>query len=297
MAMAVAEKVATALTLVAAAITAATKLAMALTLVAAATAAAGKVVAALAMTAAKKVVATITKQLLVQTSSKLRQKRKEIQQIADQRLGAYADAADAADADSFSLERQLGPPPVEEADDENVTAADIFALLIAARDAEHSQDEDMNNDEEEYTLKRDDFRRLFLSLDLKLSDSDVARLFVMTDLNADGRVGQEEFIGGWDLLVNQLVMSHLDELGLSEVDIGLQMLICVALIALLLAFLIIALQGWLYTTSFGAIVQSTLISVVSKGVTMLRKRSAAEKENGIEQSVEKLFSTEVVGGD
>jgi len=92
-------------------------------------------------------------------------------------------------------------------------------------------------------------------------------------------------------------MSHLDELGLSEVDIGLQMLICVALIALLLAFLIIALQGWLYTTSFGAIVQSTLISVVSKGVTMLRKRSAAEKENGIEQSVEKLFSTEVVGGD
>ena len=87
-----------------------------------------------------------------------------------------------------------------------VDAADIFAVLKEARDAE------LGDDEQEEVAKADaiaddpdaigkaDFARLFKSLDLHFTDAQFERLFAMTDLDGNGNVTLQEFEGAWDVL-------------------------------------------------------------------------------------------------
>ena len=179
------------------------------------------------------------------------------------------------EADDF--ETPLGPKWADEQMGEasqmksgKVDAADIFAVLKEARDAE------LGDDEQEEVAKADaiaddpdaigkaDFARLFKSLDLHFTDAQFERLFAMTDLDGNGNVTLQEFEGAWDVLVKELLAESVREMGLSDEQIALSILTVFLALLLLLAFLGVTLQGWMQEGAFSAMAQSLLVGTVGR---------------------------------
>jgi len=229
--------------------------------------------------AARVVVHRTKKILFAQVANKLQQARNEIARQAAQSVGLEATNGR---RQYRELEAELGPGEHATSGKEP-SAAEIFRLLLESHEAESSKswvDEDVDvqvNDAED-AIKKQDFRRLFLSLDLSLTPAQVGRLFAMTDLDGSGTVTLKEFEDGWGMLSDEIIKARLEVLGLSQEQIIFQVCSAAVAIIILSAFLLITLQGWLDQNSFEALAQSALVGFVTTGVTAVRARSKAKTE-------------------
>jgi uncharacterized membrane protein len=191
-----------------------------------------------------------------------------------------------------------------ERDKQEITAADIFALLKEARDAELEELGKEPIDE----IDRSAFRRLFGALDLDLSDGQLDRLFAVMDLSGSNTISVGEFEGAWDLLQTEIVEEHVKKLGVSGGQICVMVMIFALLLVVLLTFILLivsayaawganprraertratltltrqaAVGRWVGEDNFGAVIKSSLIAFVGQSVTKIRTRSKAEVGDG-----------------
>jgi len=233
---------------------------------------------------------------------KLRRAREQIELTAYERLVREnaLDGNDGDDGKDFDndFDAPLGPRRPGEGHDEpdgaapkSVEAADIFAVLKEARDAELADDEQVAIGKADATdvdpdqLSRADFARLFKTLDLNFTDAQIERLFTMTDLDGSGKVTLVEFEGAWELLLKELVADSVSDMGLS----GSQILAAVAAVflalALLFAFLLVVLSCWLNEDNFSSVAQSTLVGAIGRAVYSLRRRAKESKNEELDQAV------------
>ena len=235
---------------------------------------------------AKRVAAQAKKALDAMLSHKLRRAREQIELTAFTRI-AREHAMDTKGEDADDFETPLGPKWADEQMGEasqmksgKVDAADIFAVLKEARDAE------LGDDEQEEVAKADaiaddpdaigkaDFARLFKSLDLHFTDAQFERLFAMTDLDGNGNVTLQEFEGAWDVLVKELLAESVREMGLSDEQIALSILTVFLALLLLLASSVLPsgtdAGGRLLCNGAGL-----LVGTVGRGIYSVRKRAAS----------------------
>ena len=211
---------------------------------------------------------------------KLERARHHIEQAAAERLTkdvqtARWEAQVGLDQGDEGFDTPLGPDKSETVVKENVTAQDIFALLLEARDAENDRtygvdvvdangvfDSEIDEDgEEDQSIDKSDFQRLFVALDLNLSSHDLYRLFNMTDLNGSGNVTSVEFEGAWESLVEEFITESMREVGLSPTAMVVTLLASVSLLVVLFSFIFLVLSSWSGTDEFDAIVQAVLIAI------------------------------------
>jgi hypothetical protein len=180
-----------------------------------------------------------------------------------------------------------------------ITAADIFALLREAHAAEHHDEEaEIRAAEEEHhsgthlsdTISAADFQRLFRAFDLPFADTQLERLFAMTDLDGNGRVSSVEFEGAWDLLTKEVIEESVAQFGLSSTHRVFLVVSFVSMLLILLVFILLTLSGWFANEdSFSSVAQSALVGMVAKGITAVRSRSKAEQGGSeLEKVIEEL---------
>lgn len=152
--------------------------------------------------AATQLAEAIRRAIKTMLRSKMERAREQMELMAKERLLKENNAFD----DDF--EASLGPyldgKDVRETQD--VTAADIFALLKETRDAEqlNAGKEIAEQDE----ISRADFRRLFAALDLDISDGQFDRLFAVIDLSGSDTITLWEFESAWELLQQEIIEEH-----------------------------------------------------------------------------------------
>lgn len=247
------------------------------------------------MTRASRIVVHRVKRILFQQlSTKLQQARDEIVQQAAERVGLEATNGR---REYRELDDKLGPGKhATSTRTKETSAAHIFQLLLESHEAESDKnwsdedvDVDVNNGEN--AIRKGDFRRLFLSLDLNMTTCQVGRLFAMTDLDGSGTVTLKEFEAGWHMLSDEIIKARLESLGLSQEQIFFQVCSAAVGIIILVAFLLITLQSWLDQNSFEALAQSALVGLVSSGVAKLRARSQVKTEE-LEAKIENYMSAD-----
>jgi len=227
------------------------------------------------LAAAAKLAAGIRKGVKRVLRSKLRQAKAQMTMMAQERLLKESNKWD-DELESTSLgEYELGKA---ERDKQEITAADIFALLKEARDAELEElgKEPVEDDE----IDRSAFRRLFGALDLDLSDGQLDRLFAVMDLSGSNTISVGEFEGAWDLLQTEIVEEHVKKLGVSGGQICVMVMIFALLLVVLLTFILLIVSAWVGEDNFGAVIKSSLIAFVGQSVTKIRTRSKAEVGDG-----------------
>lgn len=183
-----------------------------------------------------------------------------------------------------------------DADDDQpeVTAADIFALLVerhASEKASTTMPAVVATSKEAVAMAGDDsqlaiadFRRLFQLLELHFTASEEERLFAMTDLDGSGFVTAAEWEAAWDDLTDEMITRLVSEAGLSRQRVLGMVAALVGLLIVFFIFLFTTLSGWYSQKSFDAVVQSTLFAFVGRIAIACRGKAKAEAADNEELS-------------
>ena len=99
----------------------------------------------------------------------------------------------------------------------------------------------------------------------------------------------QEFLEGWDKLVEAFLENSADGLGLSRIQIVIAVAYLLTFLSLLIVFVLITLAAWNNDSSFTATVQAALVSGCGKAATSLRKRGAAEAAENTDGIVGKIM--------
>ena len=89
----------------------------------------------------------------------------------------------------------------------------------------------------------------------------------MIDLDGTGKVTADEFESAWDSITDELIAESMRELGVSKTTMGVTIAGVIVLIAILFAFIFLALSGWSGNTTFDAVVQSALIALCGRAAS------------------------------
>jgi len=164
-----------------------------------------------------------------------------------------------------------------------VTPSDIFSLLDVSGDG---------------SLDRNEFERLFSSVDTVIPDHQVENFFNMCDTNGSGTISQEEFEDGWENLKEAMIKEYMATLGASNTDIFFIVLLVVLNLSCLFAFIFLALQGWYSAQAFDAAIQSCLLGVGGWLQNKFRKKAKFEDQSPAEQasSIEDVAEGDGDGG-
>ena len=156
--------------------------------------------------------------------------------------------------------------------EKKVTPSDIFLALQA--------------DSNEAELSMEEFKRIFVLLELDLTENQKEQLFAFCDVDCSGAISEKEFVDGWARMVEVFLEHAADGVGLSMVQIVGVVLYLLIMLGLLVAFILLALSAWNTNSSFGSSVQTAAIAGVSKATTKMRAKSAAEDPEQLDGIVE-----------
>jgi len=139
--------------------------------------------------------------------------------------------------------------------------------------------DEMINSSGDATVNMEEFKEFFNMLEVNLTEGQVDQLFAFCDLDCSGQISEQEFVNGYDKLVEAFLENAADAQGVSLAQIVLFVATLLTLLTLLIVFVLITLSAWNNESNFTAIVQGGLISGVGKASTALRRRSKAEEKN------------------
>merc|ERR1711871_1390462 len=159
-------------------------------------------------------------------------------------------------------------------DEKDLTPADIFNLL------------NVNGDE---FLDMEEFKNLFEKLDIPAPEGQIEQMFAFCDMDGSGTLTETEFVDGWEYLMEGILESAADGLGLSTIQIVAAVLTLMSYLAILFIFIFLALGGWYNEASFDSIVQSSLVAGSGKFVKTLRNRSKAENPDDVDGLVSAIM--------
>ena len=174
-----------------------------------------------------------------------------------------------------SDERRGGGDADEEGRQQKVASPnDVFALL------------NIEGDE----LSKEEFKAMFKVLDLSLSESQQEQLFALCDVDCSGSISEEEFVQGWDLMVETFVDEGAESVGLGKMQIlGIVGYVLTSL-SLVIGFILVTLAAWSNEDNFGAVVQSLLIGGAGRTSSQARAKSDAEDPEKVDGLVQGLMS-------
>jgi len=186
-------------------------------------------------------------------------------------------------ASSFEDKTQDEAPTATDPDKEKeITPQDLFYAL-------QSEMESDDPNKPPATLSMEDFEHIFELLDLNITENQKDQLFAFCDVDCSGDISEQEFVTGWELMVQIFLEESAASLGLSTADIVFVVVSLVTILALVIAFVLMTLSAWANEGSFEAVIQSLLISGCGKATTLLRKRSKAEDNGNMDGLVKKLM--------
>ena len=151
-----------------------------------------------------------------------------------------------------------------------VTPEEIFALV---------------NTDDDDVLDRDEFNKMFALLDLDLNESQREQLFALCDVDCTGTITEEEFVQGWDLMVETFLDEGAERVGLGKTRIIGIVLYILGSLGLVIAFVLVTLAAWANDDSFGAVVQSLLIGGAGRTSTSARSKTEAEDPEKLDDVV------------
>jgi hypothetical protein len=128
-------------------------------------------------------------------------------------------------------------------------------------------------------LSHEEFEKLFELLDLKISQQQRDQLFAYVDSNADDNISEQEFVQGWQKLVEAFTDEILESEGLSQMNIFILVGLFISLLGLVLAFVLMALAAWGYaapSSIFSSVVQSGFVGGLGGATPGLRSKGKAE---------------------
>eukprot|EP00180_Rhodochaete_pulchella_P001925 Plantae.Rhodophyta-Rhodochaete_pulchella.ctg2901.p1 GENE.Plantae.Rhodophyta-Rhodochaete_pulchella.ctg2901~~Plantae.Rhodophyta-Rhodochaete_pulchella.ctg2901.p1 ORF type:complete len:238 (+),score=57.76 Plantae.Rhodophyta-Rhodochaete_pulchella.ctg2901:66-716(+) len=151
----------------------------------------------------------------------------------------------------------------EEDDDDDFEIGDIFALLNVDGDAE---------------LDEKEFNDLFDKLQLNVSAAKRERMMAYVDADGSGTISQDEFVDAWEWVERQMLLEAAEDMGLSDGAIAAAVVSVITLLALIFAFIFIAMQAWSNAGSFNAVVQSALVAGTGRVVNLAKSRPKSKEE-------------------
>ena len=128
-------------------------------------------------------------------------------------------------------------------------------------------------------LSHEEFEKLFELLDLNISQQQRDQLFAYVDSNADDNISEQEFVQGWQKLVEAFADEILESEGLSQMNIFILVGLFISLLGLVLAFVLMALAAWGYaapSSIFSSVVQSGFVGGLGGATPGLRSKGKAE---------------------
>jgi hypothetical protein len=136
-----------------------------------------------------------------------------------------------------------------------------------------------------------EFKGLLRGLDLGITEPQMEQLFAYCDVDSSGGTSAKELEESWEFLVTTLMEAAAQGMGVSATDIALTCIMLATTLALLLAFIFLALQGWYNESSFDSMVQAVMISLSGKAIKHLRKKAKAEGDpDSVKAAVEDMSS-------
>jgi hypothetical protein len=136
---------------------------------------------------------------------------------------------------------------------------------------------DRNADGDDY-LDAAEFRELFQKLDLSLSHQQQDRLFAYCDIDCTNTISREEFVEGWEYIMEEMVQQTTEELGLDTPRIILVVASSVTMLALWFTFLFLLISAWSSQGSFQATIQSMIVAGSGAMSSKVRKQSEVEAD-------------------
>ena len=245
---------------------------------------------------------TINRVLSVKLTKASNQLRRDVQE----QLALSKRSGEGTSADSFDTE--LGGGAYAETPLEEITPEAIFKLLKEARELERqislaklgvsgNAEIAVDDEAEEDTISVHDFERLFNSLDLGLSSSQLQTLVAMLDLDAGGTVSFEEFKDGWDDFIQSIVEIALQNSGYSQTTVVLVAVAILLAIILLIAFIIVGLGAFSQHRTADSVLQTVLIGFVSKSSTDLNKKRSTIDDHHADELMTVVLASELAAAD
>ena len=133
------------------------------------------------------------------------------------------------------------------------------------------------------------FAQLFTLLDLDLNESQQERLFAICDVDCSGTVSRDEFVKGWDLMVETFLAEGAESAGLGTNQILMLVAYIVLVLSLVIAFILITLAAWTNESNFASVVQSLLIGGAGRSATSARSRGEAEDPERVDAVVKDIL--------
>jgi len=168
--------------------------------------------------------------------------------------------------------------------------SDLFSII----DADDS--DDPAND----TLSREEFDKLFDTLDINVLESKRDILFAYCDTaETDGQISREEFLDSWDWLMEQLGSNIVGRgLGLSDFEVSVYLFILSSVLSLVFTFLLVSVaafhpNGGLQSVIQSALIASTTFASSTASDTFGAAAAATDLTNA--EAVEKKVTEEVEG--
>ena len=181
----------------------------------------------------------------------------------------------ASNAEEEELEERIIEPP--EPIEGKVTPLDLFMAL------------NTNGTNE---MGKAEFMRVFELLDLNITEDQKDQLFAFCDISMDGKISEQEFSEGWELMVEVFLENSADSLGLSMAQIVFVVASLLTMLILLISFVLITLSAWQNEGNFQAVVQSSLVAGCGKATAALRARSKAEDADSLDDIVGNIISSQ-----
>jgi len=239
-------------------------------------------------------------------SVKLAKASNQLRRDVQEQLALSKRSGEGTSADSFDTE--LGGGAYAETPLEEITPEAIFKLLKEARELERqislaklgvsdNAGIAVDDEAEEDTISVHDFERLFNSLDLGLSSSQLQTLVAMLDLDAGGTVSFEEFKDGWDDFIQSIVEIALQNSGYSQTTVVLVAVAILLAIILLIAFIIVGLGAFSQHRTADSVLQTVLIGFVSKSSTDLNKKRSTIDDHHADELMTVVLASEFTATD
>lgn len=137
---------------------------------------------------------------------------------------------------------------------------------------------DFLNADGDDVLDAHEFRDLFQKLDLSLTAQQQDRLFAYCDIDCTNTISREEFVEGWEFIMEEMVQQTTEELGLDTPRIILVVASLVTMLALWFAFLFLLISAWSSQGSFQATIQSMIVAGSGAMSSKVRKQSEVEAD-------------------
>ena len=129
------------------------------------------------------------------------------------------------------------------------------------KDFDFSQIFDLIDEDESNALTKAELHDLFVMMELNISDEQIENMFAYADADGSGEIELHEFKEAWGMIESQMLMTVIEQVGLTKSQILGAVIAVAATVVTLFAFIFLAIGAWNDADgAFGAVVESVFIA-------------------------------------